>query len=307
MTSDEFNSQFRLLKQISAKGGRSYTAEDRGSGRAVLVHILEEDQVGGLAGVDALLEKLPARDKPRVLDRMLVDQTVVVVTQFLQGFESFEGWLQGRTSAAPARPLTSSDPPLKDQGDFTRLFRSSGEGSPASPGRPPPVPEAAPAPAAPPGSKFTDLFRAPVKPAPPGEDSSGRAMPPVRMVGLRVPPQPGSASPPPPELPRLRPDFGGTPETVQPDAGLPRSRDVVIRNPEPFDQPPPRPGQGPSEFTRQLGRFSETGEFSETAAPSEPDEKPADQKRSYLPLILVLNLIFILATGVIVYFLLKRC
>jgi hypothetical protein len=91
--------------------------------------------------------------------------------------------------------------------------------------------------------------------------------------------------------------------------GGPRRGDVVIRNADPFDPPPPPPSwQGPSEFTRQLSSaLPPTGEFPETAARSEPPEESAEEKRSYLPLFLVLNLIFILATGVIVYFLLKRC
>jgi hypothetical protein len=340
MTSDEFNSKYRLLKQISGKGGRSYTAEHRASGRAVLVHILEESQVGGLAGLDALLQRLPPRDQPRVLDRMAVDRSLAVVTQFLQGFDSFESWLRDRTSAPPSRPLTAADLPPEHQGEFTRLFRSSEEAPPPPSERPGTGPERAPAPAAPEGSKFTDLFRAGAEPPPraqgpppdratmpPAPEGSqftdlfragaepppqtpgppDRAtIPPLRMVGLRMalPPEPDS---PAPELPRLRPNFGGSPEPDM-QAETPRPGDIVIRNPEPFDEAPPPPSwEGPSEFTRQLGSLPPPTGGLEAVPRSAPQEDSPDEKRSYLPLILVLNLVFILGTGVIVYFLLKRC
>jgi hypothetical protein len=312
MTSDQFTSEYKLLKQIGGQGGRSYTAEHRASGRAVMVHILDDSQVGGVTGLDALLGNLPPRDKARVLDRLTVDRSLVVVTQFLQGFDNFESWLRGRSLAPASRPVTPSDLPPEQEGEFTRLFRSSGDLPPPPAGRPPAVPERAPPPAAPAGSKFTDLFRTPGESPPPTQDPGDRAtIPPVRMVGLRMalPPEPGSA---PPELPRLRPNFGGSPEpAVQPDVagGPPRHGDVVIRNADAFDEPPPPPSwQGPSEFTRQLASaLPPTGEFSGTAAQSQPPEESAEEKRSYVPLFVVLNLVFILATGVIVYFLLKRC
>jgi hypothetical protein len=312
MTSDQFNSEYKLLKQVGGKGGRSYTAEHRASGRAVLVHILDESQVGGIAGLDALLGNLPPRDKARVLDRLTVESSLVVVTQFLQGFDTFESWLKGRSFAPTSRPVTPSDLPPEQEGEFTRLFRSAGDIPPPPPGRVPASPERAPPPAAPEGSKFTDLFRAQAEPPPPTQDPGDRAtIPPVRMVGLRMalPPEPGSVAP---ELPRLRPNFGGSPEPrSQPDmaGGPPRHGDVVIRNAEPFDEPPPPPSlEGPSEFTRQLASaLPPTGEFPGTAVHAPPPEEPPEEKRSYLPLFLVLNLVFILATGVIVYFLLKRC
>lgn len=311
MTSDQFNSEYKLLKQIGGKGGRSYTAEHRASGRAVMVHILDEGEVGGVAGLDTLLGNLPPRDKTRVLDRLTVDSSLVVVTQFLQGFDSFESWLRGRSLAPASRPVTPADPAPEQEGEFTRLFRSSGNSPPAPPGRPTAGPERSPPAAAPGGSKFTDLFRAHAEPPPPTQDPGDRAtIPPVRMIGLRMalPPEPGSVAP---ELPRLRPNFGSAEPGGQPDAagGPPRHGDVVIRNAQPFDEPLPPPSwQGPSEFTRQLGSaLPPTGEFPETAASPPPPEEAAEEKHSYLPLFLVLNLIFILATGVILYFLLKRC
>jgi hypothetical protein len=63
---------------------------------------------------------------------------------------------------------------------------------------------------------------------------------------------------------------------------------------------------GPSEFTRALGRVA----FPPPAAPAPPkpkvEEKPAAARPSYLPILIVLNLVFIAAVGLIVYFALRR-
>src|SRR5688572_28027662 len=67
MTSDEFKSRYRLLKQMAVNEGLSYTGEHVPSGRAVLVHMLEEDRLGGAEGLRALLERLAPRDRARVL------------------------------------------------------------------------------------------------------------------------------------------------------------------------------------------------------------------------------------------------
>jgi hypothetical protein len=312
MTSDEFNSQYKLLKQITGKGGRSYTAEHLPSGRAVLVHILEENQVGGAAGLDALLERLPPRDKSRVLDTLTVDRSLVVVTQFLQGFEGFQDWLREKTAgtAPPAAPPTGSPP--QSHGEFTQLFRSSGDAPPPARDRAPAevVKPPTPAPAA--GSQFTDLFRAAGAPPAQTQGPDRATIPPVRMVGVRVPPPPVPALPPEMEPPRLTPNFGpGREPAAQPDpvAGWPRPDEVIIRTGEPAPPPLPPPSwEGPSEFTRQLGIVSQpTGELSTAAGVAAPQEEAGERKRSYLPLFLLLNLVFILATGLVVYFALRRC
>lgn len=338
MTSDEFTSEYKLLKQIAGKGGRSYTAEHLASGRAVLVHILEDSQVGGASGLSALLERLSPRDKSRVLSTMTVDQSLVVVTQFLQGFDGFEGWLRAKTSGPAAPPPPPSGLPQEFHGEFTRLFRSS-EDAPAPPaGRTPAGPASDTTLSPPAGSNFTDLFRAPAGTPPPAQGPDRATIPPVRMVGVRVPlpSEPSSVDPEPPRLtpnlgpsrepasqtepgpPRLTPNFGPSREPPPPPdmvAGWPQPDEVIIRTGEPAPPPviPATSWGGPSEFTRQLGSVPQppvsqfSGELPQVAGISEPNEASAERKRSYLPLFLVLNLVFIMATGLVVYFALRRC
>jgi hypothetical protein len=71
--------------------------------------------------------------------------------------------------------------------------------------------------------------------------------------------------------------------------------------------PAPQPiWNGPSEFTRQLERRPGLSDELPAVIPApEPDRPP--EKKSYVPLLLVLNLIVIIATGLVVYFALKRC
>jgi hypothetical protein len=317
MTSDEFGLQYRLLKQMAVKEGRSYTAEHVPSGRAVLVHILEEDRVGGPTGLRTLLDGLGPRDRSRVLDTITVDNSLVVVTQFLQDFDGLVPWLRDRSAGPVAPPPTPGAPPQEGYGEFTRLFRSSENmGAPPVTGPPPgleqpsgEVPRS--------GSNFTDLFRAPVMP--PDQTAPGGTIPSVRMVGVRVPLPSEPALPPPPlhppesppdaAPPRLTPNFetraGPAPEL----AGWPRPDEVVIPRGEPASAPVPQASWGaPSEYTRMFGSVPQpTGELAQPLSPPEPPDEQPERKRSYLPLFLILNLVFILATGIILYFVLRRC
>jgi hypothetical protein len=64
---------------------------------------------------------------------------------------------------------------------------------------------------------------------------------------------------------------------------------------------------GPSEFTRALGRVAFPPPPA-APAPLKPkiEEKAAAARPSYLPVLIVLNLVFIAAVGLIVYFALRR-
>jgi hypothetical protein len=315
MTSDEFGSQYRLLKQMAVKEGRSYTAEHVPSGRAVLVHFLEEERIGGASGLRTLLERLDPRDRSRVLDTITVENSLVVVTQFLQDFDGLEPWLRARSGEPVALPPTPAAPPQETHGEFTRLFRSSENMGDAPVNRPQDL-EQPSGEVSSSGSNFTDLFRAPVMP--PDQTAHGGSIPSVRMVGVRVPLPPQPAPPPPPlnpqppsdaAPPRLTPNFetkaGPAPEL----AGWPRPDEVVIRTGEPASAPVPQGSwRGPSEYTRMFGSVPQpTGELAQPLSPPEPPEEPPERKRSYLALFLVLNLVFILATGIILYFALRRC
>jgi hypothetical protein len=331
MTSDEFGSRYKLLKQMVVKEGRSYTAEHLASGRAVLVHIVEESRVGGNSGLQAMLQQLSSRERSRVLDTMTVEGALVVVTQFLHGFEGFESWLRARVEEPVTPPAPASPPTEEVHGEFTRLFRSAGENPGPSSGPThgtfgaPPAPP--PAGVAPSGSEFTDLFRAPGRPASQPPDPAS-TIPPVRMVGVRLPMPPSEPAPgprlPPPQLdpaapvppPKLTPNFdsSGTPDSPSALAGWPRQDEVVIRAPDPGPAPlpPPSPSWGaPSEYTQLFGSPpAPTGELAlptDLAAPPEATEEKPERKRSYIPLFVILNVVFILATGLVVYFALRRC
>ncbi|MGH7525599.1 MAG: hypothetical protein ACREMX_02735, partial [Gemmatimonadales bacterium] len=167
----------------------------------------------------------------------------------------------------------------------------------------------------------TELFRPPTgEPAPaqslPGQDSPGATMPPVRVVGLRVT-TPREQPRREPEPPPRRPNFGGGPAIppTPPEPLTPRLEPrlpgaPIIQAPE-LTPPPPMPSpvwSGPSEFTRQLQGGPRLGsEDPPVLAAPAPPEPPTPQKPSYVPLLLALNLVFIIATGLILYFALKRC
>jgi len=323
MTSDEFGSRYKLLKQMAVKEGRSYTAEQLSSGRAVLVHILDEGGVGGSGGLQELLQQLPPRDRARILDTMPVDGSLVVVTQFLQGFEGFESWLRSRLDEPVAPPpMSAPEQPSQLHGEFTRLFRSAGDTpapAPASPGFQTNPPQETSSPG---GSGFTDLFRASVHPTSDPQDP-GATIPPIRMVGVRLPSEvsPAASIPParidPPAAalpPKLTPNFEGIGTAQHPPdlAGWPRPDEVVIRTQEPAAPALPQPSwDGPSEYTRLFGSAPQpTGELAlpgEPPQPAELEEDKTERKRSYIPLFAILNVVFILATGLVVYFALRRC
>jgi hypothetical protein len=67
---------------------------------------------------------------------------------------------------------------------------------------------------------------------------------------------------------------------------------------------PPPIWSGPSEFTRQLERSPAIS--SVVPAVQAAELEPPPEKKSYVPLLLALNLIVIIATGLIVYFALRR-
>jgi hypothetical protein len=305
MTSQEFESKYKVLKQIAGGAGRSYTAQERPSGRAVLVHVFESLAAGEEVG--SLVERLPPRDRARVLETLTVDESLVFVTQVLEGFRSFEGWLGSRAVGATdplARPAPPAHPPA-DQGsaggEFTELFRSPERPSPAQepgPGKLPP--EKTPA-------GFTDLFSAPPArpPSPPRQPIS---VPPVRVVDLRLPKPQLAGEDREPAPPPLRPNLGGATQPPATPMAPPAPRalgDQVIAAPDPRPvSPPPRPAwSGPSDFTRQLERGPHLGsDAPPVLVPLEPPDPPAGKKTPIWPLLLATNLISMLVTGLIVYF-----
>jgi hypothetical protein len=356
MTSEEFDSKYRLLKQIAGGRWRTFTAEQRSSGRAALTHFVDQVAFGGEASLLTLIEQLNPRDRSKVLETLTVGGSLVCVTEVLDGFDSFENWLRSRSapSPEPAPPPAPAPAPPAGLGEFTKLFRGHSQGLPPSP-RPssaplqassgsdfPRAPEPAkPQSAEPASAGFTELFRAPPAPLPtpqpaprpvsppPGLDS---VLPPPRLDSMLPPPRLDSVSPPPRQDPLAppplrvvglrfgsqvegplrppKPNFGGTVEPppaapVPLEPRLPQELFPLDPGPTPIPAAPQPIWSGPSEFTRQLERSPAISAVVPAAVPAAEPEPPPD-KKSYVPLLLALNLIVIIATGLIVYFALRR-
>jgi hypothetical protein len=327
MTSDEFKSKYRLLKQIAAGGGRSYTAQHCATGRAVLVHFADEELTRAEGTLGALLFRLNPRDRSKVVETMTVDRSLVVVTQFLEGFETFEKWLRSRAEMpdAPADAPPASTPPQPAAGEFTQLFHAAGDsaatehGGPATPAAsrpnlapaPVPRPPGHPAPAPPPASpNFTELFRGPVGPAPSPTRSDSEPGP-LPIIGVRLPPRPLLSGPDlPPAPPKLTPNLEAAAPPPEP-LDLPRLGNFLLDAPAPAGpvQPaPPAWGAGAaSEFTRQLSRSPRVSSAPpEVVGGAEPVPPTAPPARSYVPLLLALNLVLIVVLALGLYFALRR-
>ncbi len=324
MTRDEFDTKYKLLKQIRHGDEASFTAQECASGRAVLVHFLPEDGPPPAAPVATLTDRLGPRDRSKILEILAVDRSTVVVTQFLEDFEGFDAWLQSRLAAPPLpAPEVPSPPPA---GEFTQLFEPASAAPPAPSAAPPapPAPPAAPLPSPAPtvaaaeeGSRggFTELFRPPreskTSPYPTPTPAA-----PVEILSVRIPlhepapprpvvPMPGwPSSLEPPKAPPL-------PSPVLPAPRLrPRPGEPIVKAParDPLPPPAPVPGwSGESDYTRQLRPVPAPGEPAPAVAAAEPVVEPAaGASRSIVPLLLVLNIVVIIATGVILYFALQR-
>jgi hypothetical protein len=304
MTSQEFESNYKVLKQIAGGAGRSYTAQQLPSGRAVLVHVFESAAAGEEAG--SLIERLPPRDRSKVLDSLTVDESLVFVTQVLEGFQSFEGWLRGRALGATDPLARPAHPRVQGSagGEFTELFRP--------PERPQPTANESEPVQKPPekaSGGFTELFSAPparpsAAPRPPIPSA-----PPVRVVELRLPtPKSVDREPAPPPL---RPNLAGGTEPsalpVPPPAPrVPGEQIIAAADPQPVSPPSPA-WSGPSDFTRQLERGPHLGaDVPPVLSPPEPSDQSEARKVSVLPLLLATNLITMLVTGLIVYFAFRR-
>lgn len=173
MTSEELRQKYRLLKLVAEQGVRTYHALNA-RGHIVMVHHLAADSPE-TQRLLTLLDALGPVDKMRIVERLTVDGAPVVVTQFIQGFQTLPAWLQAtaqRARSAPG-PAAAASPP--GAGELTQLF------GPTSVEKPPPEivpPRSAEAPGPQPASSerppgdFTSVFgptdgAPPPTPAPP--------------------------------------------------------------------------------------------------------------------------------------------
>ncbi len=231
-----------------------------------------------------------------------------------------------REPAAPAAPAAPADPPPATPpapGSFTDLFHSSG--APGATVPPPPG-----------GSAGPSVPMRSLRVSTPGSADS----PPASSAPL-APPLMGAAAPPAPPLPPPR--MGAAPPPAPLAAPVMHSPDLpaapplpaagganrgyvlpTMIAPEPHAGPMPHPAARPgrSDFTRIVSGRAILGDAPAAppppfppaaaaapppapAAPS-PPSPPEAAKGSYLPLIIVLNVVLILAVGLVLYFALKR-
>lgn len=141
MSSDDFSTKYRLLRQIAVGPVRSYTAQERASGRPVLVHFVDDQPPSAPGSVLPRLDRLSPQDKPKILDSARVAGATVVITPVLESFSTLEDWLSTRSRSAPVgspppRDLSTPVNPcapvpssVSEPGEFTRLFGQPVSGS----------------------------------------------------------------------------------------------------------------------------------------------------------------------------------
>jgi hypothetical protein len=182
MTLEEFRSKYRLQQRLTQRGVASYQAISS-SGRVVMVHSLDSAAREEVDHVRGMVHRLEAADRNRIVEILDVDGAPVIVTEYLQGFQTLAQWLEARTRAAPTAPSVKAQGPPR--GEFTQLFGPTA--TPQAPvlerpaADPPAAAPRAPA-AAPAAGEFTQLFGA-VNPAelepPPKPPAKPPAQPPA--------------------------------------------------------------------------------------------------------------------------------
>ncbi|HEV2179049.1 MAG TPA: hypothetical protein VGR59_01955, partial [Gemmatimonadaceae bacterium] len=188
MTSAEFSARYQLLKPVADGKVRTLNALAVASGKVVMVHYLAGTTDENNA-VLARVRALPDTERLKVIETLDVEGHPVVVTQFLQGFESLDVWISSHTpggsapSAGAAKQIkvTMRRPDeAQPQPGSTQPIRAGGGGA----GKVAPPPPPAPPPVAP--------------PPPPAASATGSMTQP--MVAPKAPPAPPPAAPavPPP-------------------------------------------------------------------------------------------------------------
>src|SRR5438552_2321350 len=336
MTNEELRQKYRLLKVVAERDVRTYHALDS-AGHIVMVHYLPGDSADS-ERLLALLDALIPTDQMRIVERVDVDGAPVVVTQFIQGFETLPVWLQAK---AAQRPRAAAPPPSRAPGEFTQMFGAIT----SVPSPPPPEPTPAPEPPRPPAAStaapvqgdFTGMFGpasgAPIATPPSSPSDAVTAKSPL----ARPPAEPASKKPtvrwrePSPEserpLVRWKQDASpGAPPVPPPAAAAPAPAAPPTAAKEPGDftrlmagiSAPPSPPQagsaggsvgvtgapgGPSDFTRIVAGL-----------PAPPSQPPAQQPAEAAPqprssrlfvLLLALGLIGAAAAFLVLYFALK--
>lgn len=108
MTSEEFQSRYRLLTQVTDGEVSTYHAIAP-SGSVVMAHFLPPDAGNENRRLLALVESLAPAAKERVLKVAEVDGAPVVVTRFILEFATLHQWLQA--NAVATEPVAGPDEP----------------------------------------------------------------------------------------------------------------------------------------------------------------------------------------------------
>ena len=207
-----------------------------------------------------------------------------------------------KTGLAPAQ----QPPPATGPGEFTKIFQTSavrpvGEAPPLQQPPPPPPPGSAP-------GEFTKFFQTPVespapRPHPALNDPFGKSAPPptapqsggpgefTQMFG--VPSRPSQGGAPEPYKPAYSPSFAPPPSS---------SATGAFSTPSRTPSAPSMGGApaGPGEYTQMFSAPSQP------STPSAPPAPPAAATPNYLPLVIIFGVLFLIAAGLVVYFLMHR-
>ena len=112
MTLEEFRAKYRLQQRLTQRGVASYHAVDS-SGRVVMVHSLDSASREEVDRVRGMIHQLNAADRKRILEILDVDGVPVIVTDYLQVFQTLAQWLEVRTRSAPAAPTVPTVMPSR--------------------------------------------------------------------------------------------------------------------------------------------------------------------------------------------------
>ncbi len=248
---------------------------------------MSSDNAGSLPGVAAAPNPPASSDGPftslfgqgkRADNRPFVHPEPT--SDAVQGRPPFPQSAPDAANAAPVPPLSSAEPPARTTpGSSTQFFRGGISQPPA----------AAAIPSGP--SEYTRVISlrsiSPAAPQPPSSPAMPPGTPsPTPPVPPQFPVAPfGGQAPPPPYFPAPVPAPPMPPVIPMPQVGFPGAPGM------PVPQPPPMPNLG----------------WPQAGGPQVPNSPPAQasSRRSWLPLILIFNALFVLAVIVILLFALK--
>jgi hypothetical protein len=247
-----FDDRYRLLKCVALGGGmRTHNAQEKGTGRPVMVHIVDEPDSDVVERLRDQVNALPPADRSRIVEMAATPNGFAVVSEFLPGLTTFPEWVAARTPASTPAPDEPAPTPVTAAAP-TPIEPAPAPEDPAS--RPTELVPAAPAP-----PELTQSFAigrvesshgGPAKGVqPPGEftrlfqglpEKTERAPGPAPATPVAAPP------PPPPPAPVAAAPAPTPPPPAPNAAPVQRPTAPVMASPPPAREAPPL---APGEFT----------------------------------------------------------